>query len=238
MDKESLKKDIAFYAADALIKNGMKLGLGTGSTARWLVMRLAELLKSKAITSIYAVATSYQTRAECERLGIPLTNLSDPAIAGLLDLTIDGADEIDPDKKLIKGGGGALLLEKILADASKEYAVVADETKLVRWLGEKFPVPVEIIPEAIAPIGKKLTALGALKVELRQATGFAGPVFTERGNIILDARFEKIANPDQLEKDLKTIPGVIESGIFTRPVNHLVIGYPDGSKSRIDYQHQ
>jgi ribose 5-phosphate isomerase A len=228
MNRTNLKKDIAFHAVDMLVKNGMKLGLGTGTTAGWLVARLSELLKSKKLTSITAVATSFSAKMECERLGIPLTSLNDPALGGTLDLTIDGADEIDPQRILIKGAGGALLLEKIIAYASKEFAIVAENTKLVGQLGEKFPIPVEIIPEALVTVQGRLLKMGAASVELRMAERFAGPVFTEYGHLILDARFKRIADPRALEKELSAIPGVVESGIFSRPVNHLVIGHPDG----------
>ncbi len=230
--EKNLKRDIAFAAADALIQDGMKLGLGTGSTACWVAVRLAELLKSRKIRSLRATATSYNTRLDCERLGIPLTGLADPALANQLDLTIDGADEIDPNRALIKGGGGALLLEKIIAYASREYAIVATDNKLVGHLGETFAVPVEVVPEALSLVQEKLAALGASPVVLRTPPNFAGPVYTDHGNLILDARFPRIDAPAELERELKAVPGVVESGVFTRPVNHLFIGFPDGKVER------
>ncbi len=226
--EKNIKKEIAFAAADALIKDNMKLGLGTGSTACWVAERLAEHLKSGKIKSIHAVATSYNTRLDCERLGIRLTGLGDPALGNRLDLTIDGADEIDPQRRLIKGGGGALLLEKIIAYASAAYAVVATDNKLVPYLGATFAVPVEVIPEALSLVREKLLSLGAREAVLRTPPNFAGPVYTDHGHLILDTRFPRIDDPPALERDLKTIPGVVESGVFTNPVTHLFIGHTDG----------
>jgi ribose 5-phosphate isomerase A len=230
--EKNLKRDIAYAAADALIKDGMKLGLGTGSTACWVAVRLSEMIKAGKVKALRTVATSYNTRLDCERLGIPLTGLADPALGNALDLTIDGADEIDPARALIKGGGGALLLEKIIAYASKEFAVVATDNKLVKHLGETFAVPVEVIPEALSLVKEKLSRLGAGTIVLRTPPNFAGPVYTDHGNLILDARFPRIDDPAALERELKAVPGVVESGIFTRPVNHLFIGFPDGRVER------
>jgi ribose 5-phosphate isomerase A len=226
--QKNIKQDIAYAAADALIHDGMKLGLGTGSTACWVAARLAEHMKSGKIRSIRAVATSYNTRLDCERLGIPLLGLGDPALGNRLDLTIDGADEVDPARALIKGGGGALLLEKIIAYASDEFAVIVTDNKLVKHLGETFAVPVEVIPEALSLVRARLAALGAKDVVLRTSPSFAGPVYTDHANCILDARFPRIDKPADLERDLKAVPGIVESGIFTRPVNHLFVGFPDG----------
>lgn len=230
-----LKKKIACFAADALIRDGMKLGLGTGSTAGWLVDRLKDLLESGKIRTVIAVPTSLDTRFKCEAAGIPVTSLSDPRLCGSLDLTIDGADEIDPEGNLIKGGGGAHLSEKIVASASRVYAIIAESRKLVKKLGGNFPVPVEIIQAAAAPVTQALTALGAQDVTLRVSDRFCGPVFTEHGNIILDVCFPPIENPRLLEQQIKIIPGVVESGIFTRPVNHVIIGYPDGRITQKDF---
>jgi ribose 5-phosphate isomerase A len=197
-----------------------------------VAVRLAEFLKSGKIKTIRAVATSYNTRLDCEKLGIPLTGLGDPALDNRLDLTIDGADEVDPGRRLIKGGGGALLLEKIIAYASKEYAIVVTDNKLVPRLGATFAVPVEVIPDALSLVRETLIKMGAREAVLRTPPNFAGPVYTDHGNLILDTRFPKIEDPAGLERDLKAVPGVVESGVFTRPVNHLFVGYTDGRVER------
>ncbi|RPJ03964.1 MAG: ribose-5-phosphate isomerase RpiA [Spirochaetaceae bacterium] len=228
MDIAELKKQIAYKAVDTLVHSNMKLGLGTGSTAIWVSRRIGELLKNGMLSNIMAVPTSLATRIECEVQGIPVVSLSNPALGGRLDLTIDGADEIDPEHRLIKGGGGAQLREKICAYASDDFAVVADAGKLVKQLGITFPVPVEVIPEALYTASEALESLGG-RPKLRMGTTIAGPAFTEHGNLILDTSFDGIGDPVSLEKEINLITGVVENGIFTCPVGHLIIGNPDGS---------
>jgi ribose 5-phosphate isomerase A len=227
MEKIEIKKRVSHTAVDTLIKSGMKLGLGTGSTAVEVVRRIAALKKQNKLQNLTVVTTSLQTKMECLALGIPVTTLMDPLLKAHLDLTIDGADEIDPHYRLIKGGGGALLSEKITAYSSSEFAIVADYTKLVEKLGTKCAVPVEVVPDAHLTVSRQLEAKGAA-VTLRMAANLFGPVFTEQGNLLLEAKFESIENPDVLEKEIKCFPGVIESGLFCRKVNHLFIGFPDG----------
>jgi ribose 5-phosphate isomerase A len=213
--KDRMKEAAAFAAVDALVKSGMKLGLGTGSTAIYAVRRVGELLFKGALRDISAFATSLQAELECEKLGIPFYSLNSRELSGGLDLTIDGADEIDGNNYLIKGGGGALLIEKVAAYASSDYAIVADETKAVEHLGLVFPVPVEVVPEARVQVGRTLEKLGAA-VFLREALRKAGPVITEHGNIILDIRFSAPVDPALLETGINIIPGVVENGFFTR----------------------
>jgi ribose 5-phosphate isomerase A len=148
MDQKAIKEMVGREAVNALVKSGMKLGLGTGSTAIPAVRHIGLLMKEGKLKDILAVPTSFQTTIECEKWGIPLFSLNSKEIGGSLDLTIDGADEVDPQNRLIKGGGGALLLEKVAAYASASYAIVVDESKLVEHLGIKFPVPVEVVPDA------------------------------------------------------------------------------------------
>ncbi|MBN1525052.1 MAG: ribose-5-phosphate isomerase RpiA [Spirochaetales bacterium] len=227
MDISELKKQIAYKAVDTLVHDNMKLGLGTGSTAVWIAHRIGELLTAKKLNNIIAVPTSLQTQLECEAIGIPVRSLRDPFLQGKLDLTIDGADEIDSRRRLIKGGGGALLREKICAYASQAFAIVADESKLVSTLGAVFAVPVEVIPEALYIVRKKIEKLGG-KPLLRMGQKIAGPVLTEHGHMILDVAFGGIDDPRALEGNLKSIPGVVESGIFTCPVTCIVIGRTSG----------
>jgi ribose 5-phosphate isomerase A len=226
MDSTELKRRVGHQALDALVQSGMKLGLGTGSTAVHVVRRLGEQIRLGKLTGILAVATSFQTEVECHQQGLSLRSLNDPEIDGHLDLTIDGADEVDPQWRLIKGGGGALLIEKIVAHASQDYAIVVDSSKIVTRLGEKAPIPVEIVSDALLTVTRRLEELG--EVVLRMATMKDGPVITDHGNFILDVTVHGPFDPQKLELKLKSIPGVMANGLFTRPVSHLFVAYPDG----------
>jgi len=233
MEQTEIKEIAGKAAVDALVKSGMKLGLGTGSTAITAVRYIGALLQEGKLSGILAVSTSFQTSIECEELGIPLFTLNSREINAKLDLTIDGADEVDSENRLIKGGGGALLVEKIAAYASASYAIVVDESKIVKNLGVKFPVPIEVVSEARVSVTMALEKLGA-EVTLRQAVRKAGPVITDHGNLLLDIRFAKAPDPVLMEKEIKLIPGVIENGFFTgthdRPLRPIVfIAHADGT---------
>ena len=215
-------------AVDTLVKSGMKLGLGTGSTAVFAIRRVGELLSQGILRDISVFATSFQSEMECEKLGIPLYTLNSRELSGGLDLTIDGADEVDPQNRLIKGGGAALLIEKIAAYASSAYAITADESKIVNGMGTGFPLPVEVVPEARISAGRELEALGAV-VKLREAVRKAGPVITEHGNLILDVVFANPVDPVVMEREINQIPGVVENGFFTRIRPTVYIGRFDGT---------
>lgn len=221
-----LKETAAKAAVDTLVKSGMKLGLGTGSTAIHAVRRVGELLTQGVLRDISAFATSFQTEIECEKLGIPFYSLNSRVFSGGLDLSIDGADEVDPQNCLIKGGGGALLVEKLAAYVSSTYAIIVDGTKLVKNLGLVFPVPVEIIPEARIQASRMLEKFG-VNVMLREAVRKAGPVITEHGNLILDIRFTAPVDPAILEQEINLIPGIVENGFFTRKKPVVFIARPD-----------
>lgn len=221
-----LKETAAKAAVDSLVKSGMKLGLGTGSTAIHAVRRVGELLTQGVLRDISAFATSFQTEIECEKLGIPFYSLNSRVFSGGLDLSIDGADEVDPQNCLIKGGGGALLVEKLAAYVSSTYAIIVDGTKLVKNLGLVFPVPVEIIPEARIQASRMLEKFG-VNVMLREAVRKAGPVITEHGNLILDIRFTAPVDPAILEQEINLIPGIVENGFFTRKKPVVFIARPD-----------
>lgn len=239
MEQNAVKEMVAKEAVKSLVKSGMKLGLGSGSTAIHVVRYLGELLKKGTLKDIIAVSTSFQASIECENMGIPLFTLNSNEIGGSLDLSIDGADEVDPKGRLIKGGGGAMLLEKIVAYASASYAVVVDESKIVDELGLAFPLPVEVIAEARVPVSLALGKLGA-DIELRQAMRKAWPVITDKGNLILDIRFREAPDPVALEAEINHIPGVVENGFFTGPayggkVNwrpDIFIGFSNGKVER------
>ena len=233
MDTENVKQRLGTEAVDTLVRSGMKLGLGTGSTAVHAVYRVGELLRGGELQDIVAVPTSFQTMVVCQQLGISLTTLNDPQVAGRLDLTIDGADEVDPSWNLIKGGGAAMLIEKIVAHASRRYCIIVHSSKLSSRLGENAPVPVEIVPEALLTATGRLEALGG-RVQLRMATRKAGPVISDHGNLVLDVHFGETFDPHRLEGQIMGIPGVTANGIFTRPVDDLFVGFPDG---RVEHKH-
>ncbi|MDR1838751.1 MAG: ribose-5-phosphate isomerase RpiA [Treponema sp.] len=227
-DSNRLKEAVGKAAVDSMVKSGMKLGLGTGSTAIHAVRRVGELIEQGVLRDISAFATSFQTEIECEKLGIPFYTLNSRLFSGGLDLTIDGADEVDAQNFLIKGGGGALLVEKLAAYSSSSFAVIVDESKLTERLGTGFPVPVEVIPEARAQVIRALDKFGA-DVNLREALRKAGPVITEHGNIILDIRFSSPVDPSLMESELNQIPGVVENGFFTRKTPVVFIAYSNGT---------
>ncbi len=227
MEAGQLKQRVGRQAAEALVRSGMKLGLGTGSTAIEAVRRVGELVREGVLRDLKVVPTSFQTEMACRELGISLWSLNDPLIAGRLDLTIDGADEVDPAWRLIKGGGAAMLIEKIVAHASRDYAILVDSSKLVGRLGEKAPVPVELVPEALATVSRAAEALGG-RPELRIAKMKDGPVITDHGNFVLDVRFPQAFDPLAMERELMMVPGVLAHGIFTRVVTDLLVGWPDG----------
>ena len=237
MDLAKVKEIAAREAVEALVKNNMKLGLGTGSTAVFAVRHVGSLIEQGVLKNIMAVPTSFQATMECEKFGIPLYGLNSREIGGKLDLTIDGADEVDRANRLVKGGGGALLLEKIVAYASSFYAIVVDESKIVENLGIKFGVPVEVVPEARVSVKTALEKLGA-EVVLREALRKAGPVITDHGNLLLDIRFKEPVDPSFLETELNRIPGVVENGFFTGPADRplrpeVFVGFSDGRVERL-----
>jgi len=223
-----MKEAAGFAAVDALVKSGMKLGLGTGSTAIHAVRRVGELLAKGTLRDISAFATSFQTEIECEKLGIPVYSLNSKELVKGLDLTIDGADEVDPQNRLIKGGGGAMLVEKLAAYSSALFAVIVDESKVVQSMGTGFPVPVEVVPSARVQVSRVFEELGA-NVILREALRKAGPVITEHGNLILDLRFSSPVDPVKMETEINNIPGVVENGFFTGNIPVVFIARSDGT---------
>ncbi|MDY3756205.1 MAG: ribose-5-phosphate isomerase RpiA [Treponema sp.] len=227
------KKLVGAYAVDKLLEeglifSGMKIGLGTGSTAMPAVERLAYHLKAGTIKDIKAVSTSFQTTIACEKLGIPVYSMNAAVIGGQLDLAIDGADEISPENNLIKGGGAALLLEKIVAYNAKQFVVVADSSKDVPHLGTGFALPVEIVAEARSSLVRQLEALGA-QCTLREGIRKAGPVVTDNGNLILDLLWKEPVDAAALENTIKAMVGVVEVGFFTKNKPRCYIARNDGS---------
>ena len=227
MNVEAHKRAAAAKAVD-FVRSGMRLGLGTGSTARHFVELLAE--RVRAGLKVSAVPTSEATRAQAQRLGIALTTLDETPE---LDLTVDGADEIAPDLTLIKGGGGALLREKIVAAASARMVVIADESKWVNMLG-RFPLPIEIVPFGATVTRRAIEAVAADAgcpgpAPLRQRPN--GHAFvTDGGHWLIDARLQRIADPPALAARLAAIPGVMEHGLFIGLAQTAIIGGASGAR--------
>ncbi|QSF47101.1 ribose-5-phosphate isomerase RpiA [Paenibacillus tianjinensis] len=213
-------KQLAAEKAVEYVQDGMKVGLGTGSTAYWAIRKLGERVQQGL--KITAVATSQASEDQARELGIPLVAFGD---IDSLDLTIDGADELDGELQLIKGGGGALLREKIVAMGSTRMIVVADESKAVQTLG-KFPLPVEIVPFAWEWTVAKLAKLGC-KPELRRNGDELYK--TDNGNYIADCRFEVIPSAPELALSLQSISGVVDHGLFIGIASMAIIGKNDGS---------
>ncbi|MEI4620263.1 ribose 5-phosphate isomerase A [Bacillus pfraonensis] len=217
----NLKRLAGEYAAD-FIKDGMKIGLGTGSTVYWTIQKLGQLV-SEGLT-IQAVPTSIETKQLAQQLSIPLISLDD---IDYLDLTIDGADEINPNLQLIKGGGGALLREKIVATSSQKFTIIADESKLVTHLGT-FPLPIEIVPFAWEQTAKRIRSFGCQTILRMQNNQ---PFITDNGNLILDCVFpNQITKPIETHQQLKMITGVIETGLFINMVDKAIIATENGIK--------
>lgn len=211
-----------------LIFSGMKIGLGTGSTAMPAVKRLAYHIQNGNLKDIKAVVTSFQTQNACQDYGIPVYSMNDKIIGGQLDLAIDGADEVDPECNCIKGGGAAHVREKIVEYNSKVFVVIADSSKAVENIGTKFPVPVEIIADARVPVTKALNELGADCV-LREGVRKAGPVITDNGNQILDCTWKEPIDVPQMEMKINSIVGVLENGLFSKNKPIVFIAKEDGS---------
>lgn len=214
-----MKQQVGKAAADR-VQSGSILGLGTGSTTAYTIQYLGERLQSGELKDIKGVPTSFQASVLAKQYGIPLTTLDE---IDRMDVAIDGADEVDPNKNLIKGGGAAHTREKLVDTLADQFIVVVDSSKLVEKLGSTFLLPVEVIPLAITPVMKKIEKLGG-KPTLRMGVKKAGPVITDQGNMVIDVKFESIDNPAELEKTLNNIPGVLENGLFVGVADLILVG--------------
>ncbi len=220
---EQERKRAAAEAAVELVSPGMVVGLGHGSTARYALVKIAELLHARKLKNIVGIPCSAQVAREAGELGIPLGDLNDfPQV----DLTIDGADEVDPQLNVIKGGGGAFLREKIVAQASRREIIVVDERKLSRVLGNHAPVPVEIVPFAWKAQVRFLEGLGA-RAELRRDRS-GSPWVTDQGNWIVDCWFGPINDPRGLARALEGRAGVVEHGLFLGLATEVFVGTAQG----------
>ncbi|MDY7013866.1 MAG: ribose-5-phosphate isomerase RpiA [Cyanobacteriota bacterium] len=214
-----MKQEVGKVAADR-VKSGSIVGLGTGSTTAYAIEFLGHRLKSGELKDIVGVPTSFQAEVLAKTYSIPLTSLD--AIERI-DIAIDGADEVDPHKNLIKGGGAAHTREKVVDALAKEFIVVVDSGKLVERLGSTFLLPVEVIPMAVTPVMRAIAKLGG-KPELRMGVKKAGPVVTDQGNLVIDVKFDAIDDPADLEKTLNNIPGVLENGLFVGVADVILVG--------------
>jgi ribose 5-phosphate isomerase A len=221
IDASQAKRAAAAAAAD-LVEDGMRLGLGSGSTFQLVLERLAERMRKDGL-KIAGVPTSRATAEAAQRLGIPLLSLVE---VDTLDLAIDGADEVDPHKNLIKGGGGAHVREKIVAAAARELVVVIDQGKLVEVLGKQFRLPVEVLQFGWKQAERAIAATGC-KPQLRQDKG-GEPTITDNGNYILDCKFDGIEDPAWLHAHLNSLPGVLDNGLFVGISGRVVVGDADG----------
>lgn len=218
---QELKKMVGIAAAD-LVKDGMAIGIGTGSTVAFFIEALGERVKNGL--HITGVTTSYQSKLSCHSLGIPTVELS---MVDRLDLAIDGADEIDAGLHAIKGGGAAHTIEKIVATMADEFVVIGDESKCVKQLAEKFPVPVEVLPPALALVTRKIRESGA-DPRVRMGMRKDGPVVTDSGNLVIDIYFTTVPDLQQYNLFLKSIPGVVETGLFLGIAKKALIARGDG----------
>ena len=214
-----MKQQVGKVAADR-VQSGSIVGLGTGSTTAYAIQFIGERIQSGDLKEIKGIPTSFQASVLAKQHGIPLTTLDE---VDIIDIAIDGADEVDPQKNLIKGGGAAHTREKIVDSLAKEFIVVVDRSKMVDRLGSTFALPIEVLPMAVTPVTNALKALGG-DVELRMGIKKDGPVITDQGNMILDVKFTAMPDPTEFEKTLNNIPGVLENGLFVGVADIVLIG--------------
>ncbi|MEY2979716.1 MAG: ribose-5-phosphate isomerase RpiA [Prochlorotrichaceae cyanobacterium] len=228
VDPVALMKQEVGRAAAQRVQSNTIVGLGTGSTTAFAIQFIGERLQSGELENIKGIPTSFQARVLAKKYGIPLTTLDE---VEQIHVAIDGADEVDPNKNLIKGGGAAHTQEKIVDSLAEQFIVVVDSGKLVDALGSTFLLPVEVIPMAVTPVIRALEKLGG-KPELRMGVKKAGPVVSDQGNLIIDVKFDRIDQPAELEKTINNIPGVLENGLFVGVTDLVLVGeVKDGQPS-------
>ena len=215
-----MKEAVAMAAVDQ-IQDGMMFGLGSGSTAALMIKALGIKLKEGLLKDVVGVTTSFQGEVLAKQLGIPLVAFS---TVSKLDLAIDGADEVDPYFKLIKGGGACHVQEKLVASIADRFLVVVDSSKLVDKLNLEFKLPVEVLPTSWQLVQSKLKDIGGV-AQLRMAAKKAGPVVTDQGNLVLDVSFDNgISEPGKLESQINNFPGVLENGLFVNLTDEVLVG--------------
>lgn len=227
LDPNLEAKRRAGIEAAGLVRSGHVVGLGTGSTSAEMIVALGRRISEEGL-SIIGIPTSFSASILATQHGIPLKTLDD--VPGI-DIAIDGADEVDPQRNLIKGGGAAHTREKVIASNAVTFIVVVDESKMVRKLGEKTPVPVEVIPMARTPVMRRLEKLKGNPI-LRMAERKDGPVVTDEGNMIIDVAFGGIDDPGRLEKQINAIPGVVDNGLFVGMADTVLVGVAGSDEVR------
>ena len=220
--REEAKRRVALEAVKH-VQDDFIVGLGSGSTAAYVIQEIGEKIRREGLR-VLGVPTSHQAMMLAVRHGVPLTTLNEHP---QLDLAIDGADQVNRELNLIKGMGGALTREKVVASAAKQLVIVADETKLVEKLGTNHTIPVEVLPFSLPTVMVRMTELGGKPV-LREGKGKVGPVVTDNGNFVVDVDFGPIRALKELDLQLKSIPGVIETGLFVDLADVVYLGKPEG----------
>ena len=223
MKKQDELKQKAAHRATKFVESGMVVGLGTGSTTAFAVIRIGERIKSGDLKNIVGIPTSIRTETLAGEWHIPLCGLEDQPV---IDVTIDGADEVDPDLNLIKGGGGALLREKVVAQASRQNIIIVDESKLSPCLGTRWALPVEVIPFALKAAENFLKSLGATATLRLSDNG--QPYQTDQNNFILDANFGEMADPNNIAASLNERAGIVEHGLFLGLASDVIVAAEDG----------
>ena len=214
-----MKQQVGKAAAEYIESNSI-IGLGTGSTTAYAIEHIGKRLQSGTLKNIVGIPTSFQAEVLAKQYNIPLSTLD---MVDHIDIAIDGADEVDPYKNLIKGGGAAHTQEKIVDSLAKKFIVVVDGNKMVDKLGSTVPVPVEVIPKALTPVIRQLKELGG-SPDLRMGVKKAGPVVTDQGNLIIDTKFDYVNDPKSLEAIINNIPGVLDNGLFVDLADLILIG--------------
>lgn len=229
MSNSDAAKKVAGIKAASLVEDGMRVGLGTGSTTAHALTELGRRIREEGL-EILGTPTSFAAEMLARREGIPLVSLDE---IDALDIALDGADEVDPEFNLIKGRGAAQTREKIVESLAAEFVVLVDASKLVERLGSKFPVPVEILPMARTPVERALRRLGGEPV-LRFGERKDGPVVTDQGFWILDCRFTSIPDPAELDRAIKLMPGVLDHGLFIGMATRVLVGLEDGGVRELE----
>ncbi len=228
MDVQTRMKHLVATEAARRVESGMILGLGSGSTAAIFIELLGQRWQAGELTDLRGVPTSFQSAQLAHQYAIPQITLNE---IDHIDLAVDGADEVDPDKNLIKGGGACHMREKLVDSRADRLLVVVDATKLSDVLGS-FALPVEVVSEAYLQVMAALAALGS-EPELRMAVRKAGPVVTDQGNLVVDAKFDAITEPGALEREINNIPGVLENGLFVGLADEVLVGHIEGDEASV-----